>query len=172
MKLINRRQRGNKSSLCLLRRASPACRLWRLWWYNRRCSNKSCVAYKSIIIAHGLFNIEMRRPESEYGEQLLSASLWKHLFFNVFLAKHRFDIQVDFFFSLGIVAALHSSQEVHSVVSGSIKPLTYRNAIKKNLKKTGLKVLYNRDNNQGQSSISKAEKHPPHQMIIFSLQLQ
>lgn len=63
--LINGRV-GNKGRLGLLRTVPlTTCCLLRLWQYNRRCSNKSCVACNGIIIADWLFSVEMLRLESE-----------------------------------------------------------------------------------------------------------
>lgn len=90
--LINGRV-GNKGSLGLLGTVPlMTCCLLRLWQYNRRCSNKSCVACNSIIIADWLFSVEMLRLESE---QPQSHSCWKH----TFVTRHWFDIQLYFFFS-------------------------------------------------------------------------
>lgn len=145
-KLINGRV-GNKGSLGLLRTVPlTTCCLLRLWQYNRRCSNKSCVACNSIIIADWLFSVEMLRLESK---QPQSDSCWKH----ILLLQ-----DIDLIFSWISSSALPFPSSL-SCSSAEEKSLA--------LKKNGLKLLYNKDNHQGQSSISEPEKHPPHQIIIF-----
>lgn len=118
---------------------------------NRRCSNKSCAAYKRIIIALCLFNIETARAESECGATLLSPSENIFFLYCYFVwAKHPFNIQVDS--SLGAAVALGSGQQMFCL---RLNPGTQRHRANPVLKKNGLEPLYNEDNNQGRRGIRR-----------------